>query len=92
MKDSNLIVSVENRNREIFRVFPEYRDLSKEDKFDILNELQKWINDETEAIKELKPCPFCGKSIQVQLLDEEGNFREDDYLEEVIRNIHKESE
>jgi hypothetical protein len=51
MKDGNLIVSVENRNREIFRVFPVYRDLSKEDKIDILNELQKWINGETEVIK-----------------------------------------
>ena len=51
MKDNNLIVSVENRNREIFRVFPEYRDLSDEDKIDILNILEKWINEEKEAIK-----------------------------------------
>jgi hypothetical protein len=51
MKDNNLIGSVENSFREIFRVFPEYRDLSDEDKIDILNLLQKWINEEKEVIK-----------------------------------------
>jgi hypothetical protein len=51
MKDNNLIVSVENRNREIFRVFPEYRDLSDEDKIDILNILEKWINEEKNNLE-----------------------------------------
>jgi len=34
----------------IIGVLSEYRDLSDEEKIDILNELQKWINGETEAI------------------------------------------
>lgn len=28
----------------------------------------------------LKRCPFCGGDFKIQLTDEEGNFRNDDYL------------
>jgi len=48
----NFIVSAENRNREIFRVLPIYRELGKEEKIEILNIVQQWINDELNGLKE----------------------------------------
>ena len=28
---------------------------------------------------ELKPCPFCGGEVQLQVCDDEGNFHDDEY-------------
>lgn len=28
----------------------------------------------------IKPCPFCGKTVKIQLTDAEGNFRDGTYL------------
>lgn len=30
----------------------------------------------------LKPCPFCGGEVRIQLTDEEGNWRDRSYLKE----------
>lgn len=30
----------------------------------------------------LKPCPFCGKSVEIGICDHEGNFHGSDYLRE----------
>lgn len=27
----------------------------------------------------LKPCPFCGGEVKIQVCDDEGNFRDDEY-------------
>lgn len=28
---------------------------------------------------ELKPCPFCGGEVKLQICDDEGNFHDDEY-------------
>ncbi len=32
-------------------------------------------------------CPFCGKSVHIQLTDNEGNFHSDDYLDEPYSGV-----
>lgn len=32
-------------------------------------------------IEKLIPCPFCGREARLQLTDEEGNFKDESYLE-----------
>jgi hypothetical protein len=37
--------------------------------------------------EKLKPCPFCGGQIRIQLTDEEGNFRSESYLDNPYSGI-----
>ena len=30
----------------------------------------------------LKPCPFCGQDVRIQVCDDEGNFRDESYLDD----------
>ena len=30
----------------------------------------------------LKPCPFCGKKVEIQIRDSEGNMRDKEYLKD----------
>ena len=32
-------------------------------------------------IEKLIPCPFCGREARLQLTDDEGNFKDESYLE-----------
>ena len=32
--------------------------------------------------EELMPCPFCGKQVSLQLVDDDANFRDADYLKD----------
>ena len=36
---------------------------------------------------ELRPCPFCGKQIELQLTDKRGNFKSDSYLDDPYSGI-----
>lgn len=36
---------------------------------------------------ELDPCPFCGGEARIQLCDEEGNWRNEEYLENPYTGI-----
>lgn len=38
-------------------------------------------------MEKLKPCPFCGGPVRLQLCDHEGNPHEDDYLNDPYSGI-----
>ena len=48
--------------------------------------------------KELKPCPFCGRSVEISIYDDEGNEHNADYLQDPYSGLwfaithHKNSE
>lgn len=48
--------------------------------------------------KRLKPCPFCGRSVEISIYDDEGNEHNADYLQDPYSGVmfaithHKNSE
>lgn len=40
------------------------------------------IDDVMEAEEKLLPCPLCGENVFIKIFDEEGNIRDEDYLDD----------
>lgn len=37
--------------------------------------------------EKLRPCPFCGGEAKLQLTDDEGNFKDESYLEDTYSGV-----